>query len=267
MLATSTRPRILSAPPATGAHAPDRAIPYIRIVRTDPPQERRAGPSTFGDVQCRILNVMAALVGIALTAPLMALIALAIKLSSRGPVLYTQQRVGIDRRLEVDRRGRGMGSRRAEPARRESDQGGEIFTIYKFRTMRARAEQGQQTWASKDDPRITAVGHVLRKYRLDELPQLLNVLQGNMNIVGPRPEQPEIFGRLRKAVDRYVERQRVLPGITGWAQVNHQYDQSIEDVKRKVALDLEYIKSRSAIADLRIMALTLPVMVGRRGAI
>jgi lipopolysaccharide/colanic/teichoic acid biosynthesis glycosyltransferase len=133
--------------------------------------------------------------------------------------------------------------------------------------MAPRPAHDKQVWASKNDPRITPVGRVLRRYRLDELPQLFNVLQGEMNIVGPRPEQPEIFVELRTAVDRYVERQRVLPGITGWAQVNHQYDQSLDDVKRKVQLDLEYIRSRSAISDLRIMALTLPVMAGRRGAI
>ena len=133
--------------------------------------------------------------------------------------------------------------------------------------MTERNEQPLQVWASKDDPRITRVGQFLRKYRLDELPQLFNVLRGDMNVVGPRPEQPEIFGQLRTAVEQYVERQRVLPGITGWAQVNHRYDESVEDVQRKVALDLEYIRSRSAVADLKIMALTLPVMVGRRGAI
>ncbi len=93
--------------------------------------------------------------------------------------------------------------------------------------MTARNGQAVQVWASNDDPRVTRVGGILRKYRLDELPQLFNVLYGEMNVVGPRPEQPEIFGRLRTAVDRYVERQRVLPGITGWAQVNHQYDQSV----------------------------------------
>jgi lipopolysaccharide/colanic/teichoic acid biosynthesis glycosyltransferase len=212
-----------------------------------------------------LINVGAALLGIALTAPLMLVLAIAVKLSSAGPVFYSQHRVGLDRRAGGDRRGVGINYRRT--GRREGDQGGRLFTIYKFRTMRARPEEGRQVWASKDDPRITRIGHILRKYRLDELPQLFNVLKGDMNIVGPRPEQPEIFGKLRTEVDRYPERQRVLPGITGWAQVNHQYDQSLDDVKRKVALDLEYIRSRSPLADLRIMVLTLPVMLGRRGAI
>ncbi|MDH3457051.1 MAG: sugar transferase, partial [Gemmatimonadota bacterium] len=111
------------------------------------------------------------------------------------------------------------------------------------------------------------VGRFLRKYRLDELPQLLNVLRGDMNLVGPRPEQPEIFQELRHRVARYPERQRVLPGITGWAQVRHRYDTSIEDVKKKVEFDLEYIERCSAAEDAKIMLMTVPVMVFRRGAL
>jgi lipopolysaccharide/colanic/teichoic acid biosynthesis glycosyltransferase len=123
-----------------------------------------------------------------------------------------------------------------------------------------------EVWASKDDPRITPVGRFLRAYRLDELPQLLNVLKGDMNVVGPRPEQPRIFQELRRELDRYPERQRVLPGITGWAQINHHYDQTLEDVERKLQLDLEYIQRRSAFEDIKIMARTMPVMLFRRGA-
>jgi lipopolysaccharide/colanic/teichoic acid biosynthesis glycosyltransferase len=209
-----------------------------------------------------VLNVVVAAIGLLLTAPLILVIALFVKLSSPGPVLFTQERVGIDRRAGRDRRARRSGA-----GRRTADEGGKIFKIYKFRTMRARPAHGEQVWARVDDPRITAVGAVLRKYRLDELPQLWNVLRGDMNIVGPRPEQPEIFKRLRTSVDNYTARQRVLPGITGWAQVNHHYDQSLDDVRRKVEFDLEYIHARSAVEDLRIMAMTLPVMVGRKGAI
>jgi lipopolysaccharide/colanic/teichoic acid biosynthesis glycosyltransferase len=255
--ATTAHPQVQTATPSAASYV-YRPVPHIRLERRQTP---RRG-SRVKDFQCRLINVAGALVGIALTAPLMILIALAIKLTSRGPIFYSQQRVGLDRRGGVDRRGL-----RSDPGRRQGDHGGKLFTIYKFRTMAVRTSHEKQVWASKNDPRITPVGRVLRKYRLDELPQLFNVLQGEMNIVGPRPEQPEIFGQLRTEVDRYVERQRVLPGITGWAQVNHQYDQSLEDVKRKVQLDLEYIRSRSAISDLRIMALTLPVMAGRRGAI
>src|SRR6185312_3655925 len=116
--------------------------------------------------------------------------------------------------------------------------------IYKFRTMAAAGpgrDPAAEVWARPDDPRVTALGRLLRLYRLDELPQLLNVLRGDMNVVGPRPEQPTIFARLRDEIDRYQERQRVRPGITGWAQINQQYDSSVDDVRRKVQFDLEYI--------------------------
>jgi lipopolysaccharide/colanic/teichoic acid biosynthesis glycosyltransferase len=123
-----------------------------------------------------------------------------------------------------------------------------------------------QVWATPDDPRVTPVGQFLRKYRLDELPQLWNVLRGDMNIVGPRPEQPAIFVNLREKIEGYESRQRVRPGITGWAQVNHSYDQCLDDVRRKVTFDLEYISRQSLAEDLKIMALTVPVMVFRKGA-
>jgi lipopolysaccharide/colanic/teichoic acid biosynthesis glycosyltransferase len=112
---------------------------------------------------------------------------------------------------------------------------------------------------------VTPIGRVLRKYRLDELPQLSNVIKGDMNVVGPRPEQPNIFLQLREQVDGYSRRQRVLPGITGWAQVNHHYDQTIDDVRRKVQLDLDYASRMSAAEDLRIMVRTVPVMLFRTG--
>ena len=121
-----------------------------------------------------------------------------------------------------------------------------------------------QKWAAKEDARVTRVGRILRPTRIDELPQLFNVLKGDMNIVGPRPEQPSIFADLRTELSHYPQRQKVLPGITGWAQVNLGYDTSIDDVKRKVELDLEYIGRRSTAEDLTIMARTMPVMVGRK---
>jgi lipopolysaccharide/colanic/teichoic acid biosynthesis glycosyltransferase len=206
----------------------------------------------------RWVNIVVASLGILVTAPLMLAIAVLIKLTSKGPVIYKQPRVGVDRRL-------GRESYPLNP-RRSADLGGRIFTIYKFRTMRpARGEQ-RQVWASSRDPRITSVGRFLRAFRLDELPQLFNVLKGDMNIVGPRPEQPEIFADLREELGYYRRRQKVLPGITGLAQVTLPYDQSLDDVKRKVDLDLEYIRRRSAAQDLLIMAKTMPVMVLRKGS-
>lgn len=152
---------------------------------------------------------------------------------------------------------------------RPTDRGGKPFTIYKFRTMVVNGhgpDDPGEVWATPDDPRVTRIGKVLRLYRLDELPQLINVLFGDMDIVGPRPEQPTIFTRLRDEIALYQQRQRVRPGITGWAQINQHYDSSVEDVKRKLAFDLEYISRRSMAEDLRIMLRTLPVVAGKFGA-
>ncbi|HUM00604.1 MAG TPA: sugar transferase [Mycobacterium sp.] len=206
----------------------------------------------------RALNVTVAAAGLVAVTPLMVVIALAIKLTSRGPVFYTQMRVGMDRRAP----GAPAGN-----SRRRHDSGGRPFRIYKFRTMStAQQSATAEVWAQQNDPRITAIGRILRGYRLDELPQLINVLLGDMNVVGPRPEQPTIFVRLRDEIERYQERQRVRPGITGWAQINQQYDSSVDDVRRKLQLDLEYISRVSATEDLRIMLRTFPVMVGKQGS-
>lgn len=202
----------------------------------------------------RALNVAVAVVGLVIAAPVMAVIALLIRLTSPGPVLFMQTRVGLDRR---DPHPIGNG-------RRQLDLGGKPFRIYKFRTMYVQ-QKVVQVWASPDDPRITPVGRVLRKYRLDELPQLFNVLRGDMNIVGPRPEQPNIVTDLQQQITSYKLRHKVRPGITGWAQINHHYDRSIEDVRRKVTLDLEYIKRQSFTEDLKIMLRTVPVVVLRKG--
>ena len=206
----------------------------------------------------RALNVTVAVGGLLFMVPFAGFIALLIKLSSPGPIFYSQTRVGIDRRAF-----RGDRSQ----SRREEDLGGRVFTIWKFRSMRVDAEvPGEAVWASKDDPRITAIGAFIRKTRLDELPQLWNVVRGEMNVVGPRPERPSIFLSLRTQVDNYHLRQRVKPGITGWAQINQAYDSTVEDVKNKVALDLVYIRTRSIWLDVRIMASTVPVMIGKKGA-
>ncbi len=205
----------------------------------------------------RVLNFIVAVLGLVLAFPVMLLIAALIKLTSRGPVLFTQTRVGLDRRALSNAGGN---------TRRHTDQGGHPFTMYKFRTMRPADGKGKPVWAQADDARITPIGRVLRKLRLDELPQLFNVLRGDMNIVGPRPEQPTIFVYLREQIEGYQRRQRVRPGITGWAQINQGYDRSVDDVRRKVRYDLEYIRRQSALEDLKIMFRTVPVMVLRRGA-
>ena len=205
----------------------------------------------------RALNVVLAGLALFVALPLLVLIAVAIRLTSRGPILYTQERVGLDRRTPGSD-GRNHG--------RVRDLGGRPFTIYKFRTMWVDAESSTgAVWATQNDPRITPVGRFLRQYRLDELPQLLNVMRGEMNIVGPRPERPTIFAELREHIAEYPRRQRAKPGITGLAQIHHHYDRDIDDVRTKVRYDLEYIRRRSVGEDLRIMLQTIPVIFLRRG--
>ena len=204
----------------------------------------------------RCVNVLLASTALVVLSPVIAIVALAVKLTSRGPVVYSQSRVGLDRRRQyID----------ALYSNRKQDQGGMVFTIYKFRTMRADAERNSgAVWATRNDPRVTKLGRILRRTRLDELPQLVNVIKGDMNIVGPRPERPSIFVRLREDLPDYRLRQRTRPGITGWAQINHTYDTSIDDVRAKIRYDLEYLERQCLAEDLMIMAKTVPVMLFRR---
>lgn len=205
----------------------------------------------------RALNVLVAMIGIVITLPIWVIIAALIKLTSRGPVFYLQTRVGYDAR---------SGGPARHDSRRAQDLGGRPFRIIKFRTMRTDAEAGgSAVWATANDARVTPVGRVLRRTRLDELPQLLNVLRGDMNVVGPRPERPQLVQELRQVIPDYQLRHRVRPGITGHAQVHLQYDTSVDDVRRKVSHDIEYIANRSIWQDLLIMLKTLPVMFFRRG--
>ncbi len=213
-------------------------------------------PRERSEALSRVWNVAVATAALVVAAPVMALIALAIRLTSRGPIFYSQVRVGVDRRFRSN----------AAYDRRGHDHGGRLFTMYKFRTMVVDAEaDGKAVWATKRDPRTTVVGRVLRKTRLDELPQLYNVIRGDMNVVGPRPERPSIFAQLRADIPLYPQRQRVKPGITGWAQVNLPYDSCTDDVRDKVKFDLEYVRRQSLIEDVRIISMTLPVLLFRRG--
>lgn len=217
-------------------------------------------PRRRSERACRAMNLTVALAALVVLAPLLLLIALAVRLSSPGPILYTQTRIGLNRRRN---RFRPLTS---AYDRRLCELGGQPFRLFKFRTMTADAERGTGArWASRNDPRVTALGRVLRKTRLDELPQLFNVVRGEMNIVGPRPERPSIFASLCDQVERYPLRQRVKPGITGLAQISNPYDESIDDVRNKVHHDLEYQRRQGVLEDLRIMALTIPVMLLRKG--
>jgi sugar transferase (PEP-CTERM system associated) len=177
---------------------------------------------------------------LALTLPLLAVTACLIKLESPGPVLYRQERVGLH---------------------------GRVFTILKFRSMRADAEtDGRPRWAAKSDPRVTRVGAIIRKLRIDELAQILNVLRGDMSFVGPRPERPFFVAELAKSIPYYAERHWVRPGITGWAQTNFPYGASTEDARRKLTYDLYYIKNRSFFLDVVILLQTVRVIFWNQGA-
>jgi exopolysaccharide biosynthesis polyprenyl glycosylphosphotransferase len=181
-----------------------------------------------------------ALFGLLLACPVMALVALLIKLSSRGPVLFRQTRMGWQ---------------------------GKLFTLYKFRSMYADAEAATgAVWAARDDPRITPAGRWLRRLRLDELPQFLNVLRGDMSIVGPRPERPEFVATLAEEIPFYRQRLCVRPGVTGWAQINHKYGDTVDDAARKLEFDLYYIKNLSPSLDAYIIFHTLKTMLLSRGA-
>jgi len=242
-MAETTRPRF-SRSRTSGRH--------LRLVEAAARRSRRHERAR------RIMNVIVAAVGIVVTLPIWVLIGIAIKLTSRGPVLYTQTRIGVDTR--------STGPQEQDP-RRKHDLGGRPFQIYKFRTMSMDAEAATgPVWAKKNDARVTPLGRILREYRLDELPQLINVLRGEMNVVGPRPERPTIFAELRERIPNYQRRQLTRPGITGHAQVNLEYDGSIDDVRQKVQYDLEYIERASFWEDVKIMANTIPVMLFRRGS-
>lgn len=187
----------------------------------------------------KVFDKILSCIGLLVTLPLFPLIALAIKATSPGPVLFRQVRTGMHEKE---------------------------FVLYKFRTMRTDAESGTgAVWAQKDDPRVTPIGKFLRKSRLDELPQLLNVLKGDMSFIGPRPERPEFVERLKEQVPYYSHRHFVKPGITGWAQIKYPYGASVEDALEKLRYDLYYIKNLSLTLDLLIFFETIKVILYSRG--
>jgi len=175
-----------------------------------------------------------------LALPLFAVVALAVKLDSKGPVFFKQERVG---------------------------ENGKVYTVYKFRSMTENAEMDSgPVWAAEDDPRITRVGRVIRKLRIDELPQLLNVIKGDMSFVGPRPERPFFVEELKKKVPYYNERFTIKPGVTGWAQVMYGYGATETDALEKLKYDLYYIKNMSLMLDLMVMFHTAKIVLLSRGA-
>jgi sugar transferase (PEP-CTERM system associated) len=227
----------------------EAAIAYERISGRVPIRELRPSQLIYSGDTVRIhravmhqntINLVIAVVGLILSAPLMLLTALAVRLSSAGPVLYRQVRVGLH---------------------------GKPFTLFKFRSMRVDAEAATgAVWAAKNDPRVTSIGRIIRKVRLDELPQLFNVLKGEMSMVGPRPERPEFVQTLVEQIPYYRQRHAVRPGITGWAQINYKYGETLEDTMVKLEYDLYYIKHIAFSLDAYIMLHTLKAMLLSRGA-
>jgi lipopolysaccharide/colanic/teichoic acid biosynthesis glycosyltransferase len=203
----------------------------------------------------RAIDIALASTASLLLLPLAAIVAVAVRLDSRGPVLYAQERVGLDRR-------RGNGPTPIRGNRRKRQGFGKPFTIYKFRSMVTDAERHTgAVWAQEKDPRCTRVGAFLRRSHLDEIPQLINVLRGEMSMIGPRPERPQLFGNLVAQIPQYALRCRTLPGITGIAQVKNGYDDSLQSAARKVQYDLYYIRRASPWMDLRILMGTALIFV------
>lgn len=240
-----------------------RASTPVRPRRIDNPAAPRPVPRTVpapdviprdrNEQLSRALNFIIALLALTLALPLLILLAIAVKFTSRGPILYAQTRVGLDRRWR---------STLALHERRLEDFGGQVFTIYKFRTMRVDAERGSgAVWAKENDPRVTRLGKYMRILRLDELPQFWNVLLGDMNVIGPRPERPSIVSRLREDIPEYQSRHRVKPGITGLAQINQQYDACMDDVRSKVGWDIIYIREQGFWMDIKILLRTVPAVL------
>lgn len=215
----------------------------------------------------RAIDIVTAGTLLMLTAPIFLIVPILIKLDSPGSVIYRQIRVGQNRRRSQRRRNpyRLKGDRR-DGDRRHQDGHGMLFQVYKFRSMREDAEKKSgPVWARQGDPRITKVGKILRATRIDELPQLFNILKGDMSLVGPRPERPYFVNQFISHVTRYEDRLQVKPGLTGLAQVMGGYDTCMEDVCHKLEHDLDYIQQRSLIRDIKIILKTIGVVLTGKG--
>lgn len=224
----------------------------------------------------RIVDVVGASVLLLLASPIMLVAAVLVKITSRGDVIYSHTRVGLNLRQKSSRDRRqtdrgtpaGISERRGNgKERRERDNYGRLFTMYKFRTMRTDAEVFGAQFAQEGDPRVTSVGRFLRRNRIDELPQLWNVLKGDMSLVGPRPERPQFMETLSRDIPNYVDRLGLKPGITGMAQVVNGYDNEIEGFRRKVGYDLLYLQNCCLLNDLKILFRTVRVVLTGQGAL
>ncbi len=258
---------------ADGEQLPD--VPWLTEL---PGGESRRG------VQClpavtrvakRIADIIIASALLVLLFPCMLVIAPLIKLTSRGPIIFRQVRVGLNRRVvSADRRQRSssgslsIGERRTDGNDRRTEFSyGRHFTLYKFRTMREDAERNGAQFAVKNDNRVTLIGRFLRVTRFDELPQLWNILKGEMTLVGPRPERPEFVKELSHEIPNYLQRLGLKPGLTGVAQVVNGYDNDLESFRRKVAFDLLYLQNCCVWNDLKIILRTVGVVLTGKGAL
>ena len=190
----------------------------------------------FYNIYSRILDICLSIIGLTIGIPLIIIFAILIKLEDKGPIIYKQERVGKH---------------------------GKLFNIYKLRSMRMDAEKYGAQWAQVNDPRILNVGRFIRKTRIDEIPQLFNILKGDMSIIGPRPERPMFTMQFNEEIDGFINRLLVKPGLTGWAQVNGGYDMTPEE---KLKWDLDYIQNRSIFIDIRIIFRTVKVVLTGEGA-
>jgi sugar transferase (PEP-CTERM system associated) len=199
----------------------------------------RGRRARLNELACATMHRTVALLGAILSLPIAIVTAILIKIESRGPVLYKQERVGKN---------------------------GHVFTLMKFRSMRMDAEKDGPVWAKTEDERMTRVGRIIRKIRVDEIPQFWNILCGDMNFVGPRPERPHFIAQLAQEIPFYEQRHLIAPGLTGWAQIKYPYGASIEDAKQNLAYDLYYIKNQSITLDATIMFETIKtILLGRGG--
>jgi lipopolysaccharide/colanic/teichoic acid biosynthesis glycosyltransferase len=216
----------------------------------------------------RVFDIIVASAALALLLPIMLIVAIAIKIDSRGPIFFVQERVGLNRR-RVDRRFEpsSQGSEtRSGSDRRKGINAGRPFNIYKFRSMVCGAEDNGPALACDNDPRVTRFGRLMRKTRVDEIPQFINVIKGDMSIIGPRPERSFFINQVKRDMPEFTMRLIVKPGITGLAQVEHGYTKSIDEMKDKLFYDLKYIANLSLMQEIKILLKTVYVVITGKGA-
>jgi lipopolysaccharide/colanic/teichoic acid biosynthesis glycosyltransferase len=223
----------------------------------------------------RFIDITGALTLLLLTSPIMLVAAILVKLTSPGPVIYSQTRIGLNLRTkkQKDRREDGripvdeVDRRKPGRDRRELSNFGRPFTIYKFRSMRSDSERNGAQFAQKGDARVTTIGLLMRRTRIDELPQLWNILKGDMSLIGPRPERPEFMQELQKHIPNFIDRLGLKPGLTGIAQVVNGYDNQLEGFRRKVSYDLLYLQNCCLWNDIKILFRTIRVVITGEGAL